>query len=373
MPLTPQDELLCHQLPTTFDHVLQSDLRWTERVVLYACDPSTGTSVMTGLARYPNRNVIDAYAMVTIDNVTAHVVRLSREADSEPGELTRWCVGPFSYEVVEPLHRVHFSLEPNEHGISLDLDFVGDFPAYEQTPAFHRSHGRVREDARRFYQNGRLSGRVDVNGTVIDIDPERWPVAGRDHSWGTRQGGGGGSLSEGTDLQPPDVPDGVLYVMGIFQFDDEIVHFAQREDSRGQVGQFEGERLRRLGDDRTSPTILRVDHDLTFRDDLRIVRGGEFTVHDSTGAAERYTVEPIANFWPGLAGYDAYGGYSSGMWRGRSFGDGFAADVTDPEVLRQVSMLSETLVEVRHGDRVGHGLVEMVFMGAYPRYGYDGW
>ena len=76
--LTPHDELMCHQLTTTFDHVDQSDLRWTERVVLYGFDRQTLTSVMTGMARYPNRNVIDAYVMVTVDG-RAHVVRTSRE------------------------------------------------------------------------------------------------------------------------------------------------------------------------------------------------------------------------------------------------------------------------------------------------------
>jgi hypothetical protein len=29
--LTPQDDFLGHQLPTTFDHVGTSDVRWTER------------------------------------------------------------------------------------------------------------------------------------------------------------------------------------------------------------------------------------------------------------------------------------------------------------------------------------------------------
>ena len=63
--LTPHDELLCHQLPTTFDHVSQSDLRWTERIVMYGFDRSGDINVMVGLARYPNRNVTDAYAMIT--------------------------------------------------------------------------------------------------------------------------------------------------------------------------------------------------------------------------------------------------------------------------------------------------------------------
>ena len=71
------------------------------------------------------------------------------------------------------------------------------------------------------------------------------------------------------------------------------------------------------------------------------------------------------------------GGYASGHWRGREFIDGFTVDPADLNVIKPVSFLSETLCEVRmtepDGVRVGHGLVEMVFVGAYPRYGYTGW
>jgi hypothetical protein len=36
-------------------------------------------------------------------------------------------------------------------------------------------------------------------------------------------------------------------------------------------------------------------------------------------------------------------------------------------------MLTETLCEARCGAEVGHGLLEMVFLGKYPRYGYEGY
>ncbi|GAA1609833.1 hypothetical protein [Nocardia ninae] len=88
--LVPDDEMLCHQLATTFDHVAQSDLRWTERVVMYGFDTSGEVSVMTGLARYPNRNVMDAYAMVTIGGKQARVVRLSTEFNTP---VRRWTHG----------------------------------------------------------------------------------------------------------------------------------------------------------------------------------------------------------------------------------------------------------------------------------------
>jgi hypothetical protein len=70
-------------------------------------------------------------------------------------------------------------------------------------------------------------------------------------------------------------------------------------------------------------------------------------------------------------------GYASGHWRGTDFIDGFTVAADDLDVIRPVSFLSETLCEVRMdgptGSKIGHGLVEMVFVGAYPRYGYTGW
>ncbi len=77
--------------------------------------------------------------MVTIDNKTAHVVRASTELRPETGAGVR--VGPFSYEIMEPLKRVRMSLEDNEHGLSFSVDFDGRFPAYEQVPMFSRLRG----------------------------------------------------------------------------------------------------------------------------------------------------------------------------------------------------------------------------------------
>ncbi|WP_067531743.1 hypothetical protein [Nocardia crassostreae] len=369
--LTPQDEMLCHQLPTTFDHVAQSDLRWTERIVLYGFDTSRTVNMMTGMARYPNRNVVDAYVMVTIDNKQAHVARFSRQLDSGADSLTSWKVGPFTYEIVEPLRKVRGTLDDNEHGIRMHLDFDGEFEAYEQEPAFFRSRGRVREDARRFYQNGLVSGWIDIDGERIDIDPEKWWF-GRDHSWGTRHGGGGGSLPEGTGLQPTEIPDGVLYYMGIFEFEDELVHFAQRETADGQRWHFEGHILPRIDSGAPVLPIIDVEHELTFRDDFRIISGGTFTVIGADRARREFAVTPVTNYWPGIAGYDDYRGYASGVWKGESWSDAFVADLTDTEDLQKVRALSGTLCRIESEGKVGYGLVEMVFFGRNERYGYQG-
>jgi hypothetical protein len=151
------------------------------------------------------------------------------------------------------------------------------------------------------------------------------------------------------------------------------VHFAQRETSTGERWQFEGEILYPLATDRAADAIIDVEHDLKFRDDLRVISGGTFTMHRSDRSTSAVEVTPMTDFWPGLAGYMEVDGYASGHWRGRDFIDGFTVDTHDIEVIRPVSFLSETLCEVRMDGRVGHGLVEMVFVGAYPRYGYSGW
>jgi hypothetical protein len=201
------------------------------------------------------------------------------------------------------------------------------------------------------------------------LGQDTWYFA-RDHSWGVRRGGGGGNLPEAAVLQPHEIPDGVLYFMGIFQFGDRVVHFAQREDADGRVWHYEGELLYPLSTGKPSRRITQVDHDFRFREQLpRVICGGEVVIHAADAAKDTISISPLTDFWPGFAGYDEYRGYASGFWRGPSYTDAFVVDTTDPSEVAKVSMLSETFCEVRCGDAIGHGLVEMVFMGRNDHYG----
>ena len=128
----------------------------------------------------------------------------------------------------------HLDARLQRAGISLHLELTGTFPAYEQTPAFHRTRGRVQEDARRFYQNGIVTGWIEVDGERIEIDPDRWWF-GRDHSWGCGTAAVAAASPKETIASPGD-PGRRPYYMGIFQFDEELVHFAQRETSTGSAG-----------------------------------------------------------------------------------------------------------------------------------------
>lgn len=365
--ITHFDENLCHQLATTFDHVYTSDPRWTERVVLYAWDTANNVNIMTGMARYANRNVIDAYGMVTIGGEKAHVVRASRELRPEV-DATR--VGPFTYSVVEPLAKVRSALSDNPHGLTFDLIFNADYDPYEQIPMFSRRNGRILEEARRYYQLGRPEGWIEVAGRRIAVDPKSWYI-GRDHSWGVRRGGGGGAWPEPMAQQEAP-PPGVLYFMCIFDFGSWMVHCAVREDHQGRPNHFEGWVSYPRGSAKHGQQIqlTGVDHDLTFRKDARLATKGRVTLSAIDGTKIEIDFTATSLFLPGLAGYDNYRGYCSGMWKGPSWMDGFVTDINDPAEYGQVRMLSETICSARCGSDTGHGLLEMVNLGKVEKYGY---
>ena len=95
--------------------------------------------------------------------------------------------------------------------------------------------------------------------------------------------------------------------MGIFEFDDRLVHFAQRENAHSGIWQYECELLYPFSTGKPSQAITHVEHDFSFRDDLRVISGGEVVVHAADGTADTISITPVTNFWPGFAGYDGEG------------------------------------------------------------------
>ena len=94
-------------------------------------------------------------------------------------------VGPFRIEVLEPLRRLRFVLEPSEHALSFDLHWQGAMPAWQEPRHFIRRNGRVLFDTSRFAQTGCWSGTLDVAGERFAVTPDRW-WGTRDRSWGVR-------------------------------------------------------------------------------------------------------------------------------------------------------------------------------------------
>jgi hypothetical protein len=122
-------------------------------------------------------------------------VRASRRLDSA---LLDASVGPIVYDIVEPLRKVRFHHAPNKtQPIAFDILFEGELPPAFEERSRQRSTYRIRMDVVRYFQMGKLSGWVEIDGQREVVD-DNW-FGARDHSWGMR-GNAIGALP--TDLQP---------------------------------------------------------------------------------------------------------------------------------------------------------------------------
>ena len=174
MPV-PLDEYPVHQLPLSMRYVGTSDRNFYDRCYFNAHDRSGKIFLITGLGVYPNLGVIDAYATVRIGN-TQWAVRCS-DALGERGLDAR--VGPFRVLVLEPLSKIRITCDAPDHGLVFDLTWEGSFACIDEPHHILHSADRVIIEGRRFAQVGTWSGLLQVDGTDIEVTPDRW-VGSRD-------------------------------------------------------------------------------------------------------------------------------------------------------------------------------------------------
>ena len=360
--LTRYDEFLCHQIASTFDHPGTSAREWTERTWFSVHDTSGKLSLVNSFGYYPNRNIIDSYVSVTIEGRTVYTVRASRELRPQIDE-TR--VGPFSYEIVEPLRKVRSRLEENEYRVSYDILFEGTMPAHEEDPQYARVRGRVEEHIVRYIQLGKPSGWVKIEGETYKLDKDTWR-AERDHSWGVRRGGG---VPE-TGVQPGKIPEGYMHNFIAIQFDRWGATFHRRENWEGKPLMFSGSILYPYAMEKQELPLTGVEHDYKFRPDIRQITSAEITLIAADGSTFDITVRPLNACYLKAGGMLGFREFTHGLWMGPSFIDGHKLDATDPRVLAELHFIEDMACEVRCGNEVGYGIVELVLIGKYPKYGF---
>ncbi|MCE2878662.1 MAG: hypothetical protein LW719_04395 [Comamonadaceae bacterium] len=174
--LTPLDDTLWHQLPTTFDHVWTSDPRFFDRYwfAIYSGDGRVAIQVTMGA--YRNMNVLDTGVVMVVDG-KQYNLRASRSLN---GSVETVC-GPVRIRPIEPLKSFEIIIEPGEHGWQGNLRWDCVEPAREEHPHYNRLHGRTVEDYRRFDQIGVASGFLQSGSQRVEIG-NWWSC--RDHSWG---------------------------------------------------------------------------------------------------------------------------------------------------------------------------------------------
>jgi hypothetical protein len=373
-PLVAGDEGFSHQIADTFAVVGSSDLSWTEKVCAMAAARDGSLQLGFGLGKYPNRNVMDAYAGISrgVEQIT---VRASRRLSPEP---ERTVIGPVRYEIVEPLQSVRFSLEANDcQPIAFDWRFDAVVPPVVEDRTHTRAGYRVSADLVRYHQTGVASGWVEVDGERTEIAPETW-VSTRDHSWGVRYGVG----APVADVEQTDAltgvlfqmiwcpvlmerPDGSRYALHMHYVMFEAPGFVHKEVIGG-VEHPDG-RVERWAD---------LVPELRFDPVNRRLLGG--VVHATTrdGSTRTVQIEVVSDtgFHLGAGLYFGFDGHYHGEWRGDLHVDGERiADCSEADTARRLHQIRDTVVRVVDpvGGGKGYGNCQPMVTGGSVALGLD--
>jgi hypothetical protein len=363
MHLSGADEYFTHQTALPHAMVATSDPSWRERYWVSFQDVERGDTVLTvGLGRYPNQDVMEAFACLSRDGRQTNL-RLSRTLLPDSHDMR---VGPFGCDVREPLRELAFTLEDNDSGLSFDLTFTATMEPILEGRFFQVSRARTTYDAIRYVQHGRAAGEIRTpDGARLTVTPERW-WAERDHSWGTRP------LPRADGQPPGERPEWRMLLFAPLQLPDFGVHIYLQESEPGLPVHVSAGLAQPIGQDAANPVIVGVDHELEWEKGAAAptLVGGRISLLLHGG--ERVDLELTAR--QGRAhlrggGYEGWNGWKQGHWRGELTAEHDEWDLTDrADFYRFAKAGSDHLVEVRCDGQIGHGIVEYMVLPGYGKY-----
>jgi hypothetical protein len=186
--LTRMDEFPRHQVGGTFDSVVSDSVHWNDGFYFTLGDEATGATLFSAIRLYPNTDVIDGFACVTVDQ-QQHNLRWSRRLRPRIDDIA---VGPLSLEIVEPLNTLRLTCADNPYGIAFDLTWSALHEPYLEDRIVRYSGGRKVYDRTNYDQCCSVAGSISVAGRTLEVSPDTW-VGVRDHSWGLGRTGGAAS------------------------------------------------------------------------------------------------------------------------------------------------------------------------------------
>jgi hypothetical protein len=318
--LSPDDDRL--------EHAAESPSgSWFDRFWLNAHSLDGRVTIAQGIGVYANAGVMDGFAIVTRGR-EQRIVRASREG-ADPSFLR---LGPIAAEIVEPLRRWRFRLDPeSDAGIAYDVEFRGTFDPIDC--------GRMR-DWSHFVQAGVAVGTLVIDGEPIAIDPSSWR-AGRDRSWGLRPEGSG--RFNWVSAQLPSLHLWYLVV----------------EDRSGQ--QRLGVGWVRHAADRGGALekLERIVPRSTFAPDGTF-RSAEVEIESAGGTkrALEFRRLPVTAFMRGGL-YGGWKGHRQGEPRGSLLVESERWDLDDPAALAEIAGLNDHVCSVASAGEAGIGIFEL--------------
>ena len=359
--LSPQDDLIGHQLPTPFDQIDNSDPAWMERL-WYTGHPAPGGEVIfdIGLGYHPNRNVMDAFAGVAVPGRQWNF-RASRRLRPDPLTTT---VGPLAIRVIEGLKRHTLTLAENDSGLRFELEFNATLNPHEEAGHLRRREGRITEHMYRAQQMGRYSGWIEFDGRRLAVDG--WPGQ-RDHSWGVRAEMRSDETTPPLTFYPP-----FFYCWATAQFKDRGLVVFFKERAPGDLIYISGEIVQPLGTRASGRhKLATVQHEVTWHDDPQgqSMAAASFDLTFASGERRPIQVRVLPTKYYLKGGlYGGLDGWFHGDDKGALFTAHETWDLTEPATRRKVRTLADQVIEVRDGDEVGYGIIEYGVGKGYAKY-----
>ncbi|MCC6246590.1 MAG: hypothetical protein IT499_02355 [Rubrivivax sp.] len=360
--LSPQDDLIGHQLPTPFDQIDNSDPAWMERL-WYTGHPVPGGEVIfdIGLGYHPNRNVMDVFAGVAVPGRQWNF-RASRRLRPDPLTTT---VGPLAIRVVEGLKHHRLTLAENDSGLAFELDFHATLNPHEEAGHLRRRDGRITEHMYRAQQMGRYTGWIAFDGRRHEVDS--W-LGQRDHSWGVRAEMRSDETSPPLTFYPP-----FFFCWTTAQFKDRGLVIFFKERAPGDVIYLSGEQVRPMGTRASArDQLVAVQHDVQWHDDPlgQSMEAAQFDLTFAGGERRQVQVRALPTRYYLKGGlYGGLDGWFQGDDKGKAL---FTAhevwDLNDAATRRKVRTLADQVIEVRDGDDVGYGIIEYGVGTGYEKY-----
>ncbi|MEU2006491.1 hypothetical protein ACH47B_35495 [Rhodococcus sp. NPDC019627] len=362
----PADDLMIHQTHEPVRFAGTSDRRFYDRHFLTGHSNDGEVFFMLGMGVYPNLGVIDTFASVAVGD-TQWTTRASRELGVD--RLDSTSVGPVDLEVLEGLRRLRFRVAPGE-AVSLDLEWNGAVPAFEEPPLFSRVAGRVLEQGTRLIQSGRWTGQITVAGRRFDVQPDTWWGA-RDRSWGVRSIGlerepKGIAQAHGLSAQRPP-----LWIWSPMQFEERTVHLIVSEHASGER---EIETVRQVPTFTAGGSVLELsgpEHELKFDANRELLDGSSISFLEADGTRRQVNLEPLRRAY--LRAGTGYGGpdpWRHGAYMGQNWVDSVSYDLSDESVTARIGPTHVLCRMTTDTGEIGYGTFETQIFGAFPRYGF---
>jgi len=363
--LTPYDDYPIHQTPLPVAHPVSGDRNFYDRYFFNGYDPDGEWFLGSGMAVYPNRDIIDASFSVMRGGVQRSVFASARL----PADRTATSVGPISVEVIEPLRTSRLRVDAAHLGLEADLIWDARTMAIEEPRQTLVAGPAAIMDATRLVQWGTWNGWIAVEGERFEVNRSR-ARGTKDRSWGIRP------IGEPPGGAPPVTggPVGVFFLWAPIHWEDRCTHMILFERADGERWYWSGGEVPLLapgaqpwGSEAAIRRPRGIEYHLDMKPGTRRSRGATIE-YDYGDGKEMLEFTPILDFqMKGLGYLNLEWGH--GVWHGEAAegSQSWRAEELDPLAWDNVHV--EQLCKVRSGDKEGVGVLEQLPIGPHAPTG----